>query len=83
MLKLLLITCRFVFEVVQKLYSAQWNFKKLYYIAKIAIQGFRVWNNNDFFVRVYSDALYIKVLQILLITCRFVFEVVQKLYNAH
>ena len=39
--------------------------------------------NNEYLVRVYNDAIRIKMLQMLQITCRFVFEIVQTLYSAH
>ena len=40
-------------------------------------------DNNKYFVKVYNDPIYIKMLQMLLITCRFVFEVIQQLYSAN
>ena len=38
-------------------------------------------DNNKYFVKVYNDPICIKMLQMLLITCRVVLEVVQQLYN--
>ena len=35
------------------------------------------------FVRVYNDVIYINKFLILIVTCRFVLEVVQKLHTAH
>ena len=38
---------------------------------------------NKYFVRVYNDAIYIKMILMFLITYGFVFEVIQKLYSTH
>ena len=38
---------------------------------------------NKYFVRVYNDAIYIKMILIFLITYGFVFEVIQKLYSTY
>ena len=85
MLQMLQITCGFVSGVVQKLYSAQLNFKKLnycYYSYLRLSEGVTIMDNIEQLARLYNDAIFTRVLQMLQITCGFVSGVVQKLYKA-
>ena len=84
MLQMLQITCGFVSGVVQKLYKAHLNFKKLnccYYSYLRLSECVTIMDNNQLLARVYNDAIGIRMLQMLQITCGFDSGVVQKLYN--
>ena len=85
MLQMLQITCGFVSVVVQKLYNAQLNFKKLnycYYSYLRLSEGVAIMDNIEQLARLYNDAICTRMLQMLQITCGFVSGVVQKLYKA-
>ena len=85
MLQMLQITCGFVSGVVQKLYKAQFNFKKLnycYYSYLRLSEGVTIMDNFEQLARLYNDAICTRMLQMLQITCGFVSGVVQKLYKA-
>ena len=85
MLQMLQITCGFVSGVVQKLYKAQLNFKKLnyYYYSYLRFpEGVTIMDNIEQLTRLYNDAIYTRMLQMLQITCGFVSGVVQELYKA-
>ena len=85
MLQMLQITCGFVSGVVQKLYKAQLNFKKLnycYYSYLRFSEGVTIMDNIEQLTRLYNDAICTRMLQMLQITCGFVSGVVQKLYKA-
>ena len=85
MLQMLQITCGFVSGVVQKLYKAQLNFKKLnycYYSYLRLSEGVTIMDNIEQLARLYNDAICTRMLQMLQITCGFVSGVVQKLYKA-
>ena len=85
MLQMLQITCGFVSGVVEKLYKAQLNFKKLnycYYSYLRFSEGVTIMDNIEQLTRLYNDAICTRMLQMLQITCGFVSGVVQKLYKA-
>ena len=85
MLQMLQITCGFVSGVVQKLYKAQLNFKKLNYIYYSYLrlsECVTTMDNIEQLARLYNDAICTRMLQMLQITCGFVSGVVQKLYKA-
>ena len=85
MLQMLQITCGFVSGVVQKLYKAQLNFKKLnycYYSYLRLSECVTIMDNIEQLARLYNDAICTRMLQMLQITCGFVSGVVQKLYKA-
>ena len=72
MLLMLQITCGFVSGVVQKLYKAQMNFKILnyfYYSYLRLSECVTIMDNNQHLARVYNDAVGIRMLQMLQITC--------------
>ena len=82
---MLQITCGFVSGVVQKLYKAQLNFKKLnycYYSYIRLSECVTIMDNIEQLARLYNDALCTRMLQMLQITGGFVSGVVQKLYKA-
>ena len=85
MLQMLQITCGFVSGVVQKLYKAQLNFKKLnycYYSFLRLSEGVTIMVNIEQLARLYNDAICTRMVQMLQITCGFVSGVVQKLQKA-
>ena len=85
MLQMLQITCGFVSAAVQKWYKAQLNFKKLnycYYSYLRLSECCTIMHHNQQLLRVYSDAICTRMLQMLQITCGFVSGAVQKWYNA-
>ena len=72
MLQMLKITCGFVTGFVQKLYKAQLTFRKLnycYYSYVSFSECVTVMENNQQLARVYNDAVGIRMLQLLQITC--------------
>ena len=85
MLQMLQITCGFVSGVVQKLYKAQLNFKKLnysYYSYLRLSECVTIMDNIEQIARLYNNAICTRMLQMLQISCGFVSGVVQKLYKA-
>ena len=85
MLQMLQITCGFSSGAVQKWYKAQLNFKKLnycYYRYTRRYECCTIMDNNQQLARVYNDAIYTRMLQMLQITCGFVSAAVQKWYKA-
>ena len=84
-LQMLQITCGFSSGAVQKWYKAQLNFKKLnycYYRYTRRYECCTIMDNNQQLARVYNDAIYTRMLQMLQITCGFVLGAVQKWYKA-
>ena len=85
MLQMLQITCGLVLGAVQKCYKAQLNLKKLkycYYSYLRLSECCTIIHSNQYIARVYNDAIFIRMLQILQITCGFVSGAVQKWYKA-
>ena len=85
MLLMLHITCGFVSGAVQKWCKAQLNVKKLnyYYYSYLRLsECCTIMHSNQYIPRVYNDAICIRMLQMLQITCGFVSGAVQKWYKA-
>ena len=81
MLQMLQITCGLVVGAVQKCYKAQLNLKKLkycYYSYLRLSECCTIMHSNQYIARVYNDAICIRMLQILQITCGFFSGAVQK-----
>ena len=85
MLQILQITCGFVSGAVQKWYKAQLNFKKLnycYYSYLRLSECCKIMHHIQQLLRVYTDAICTRMLQMLQITCGFVSAAEQKWYKA-
>ena len=84
-LQMLQITSGVVTGAVQKCYKAQLHLKKLnycYYSYLRLSECCTIMDNNQQLARVYNDAIYTRMLQMLQITCGFVSAAVQKWYKA-
>ena len=85
MLQILQITCGFVSAAVQKWYKALLNFKKLnycYYSYLRLSECCIIIHHIQQLLRVYTDAICTRMLQMLQISCGFVSATVQKWYKA-